>query len=108
MPDDAEALAEGGYIQVPRRVALGGVLALCLAIAGPSVTFLISDSRQDHMIAVMQSDIADLKAARTEQEKSRSDMRVEVGKLQEKLSSLEALIRETRDLIREVARERRP
>jgi septal ring factor EnvC (AmiA/AmiB activator) len=107
LPDDEEARADGGYLQIPRRLALGGIIAFILAVSGPMITFVVSDARQDHLIRVIQQDVSRLETARAEQEKSRSDMRVEVGRLQEKLASMEALIRETRDLIREVARERR-
>jgi hypothetical protein len=95
---------QGGYVVIPRRIA---VLAL-VPIIGFFGMMYVQVQQQGEQIALMRADLNKIESWRSETDRARSDMRAEAAVLREKMSAMESLLRETRDLVRELGRDRRP
>lgn len=95
---------QGGYVVIPRRIAL---LAL-VPLIGFFGMMYVQVQQQGEQIALMRADLNKIESWRSDADRGRSDMRAEAAVLREKLGAVESLLRETRDLVRELGRERRP
>lgn len=95
---------QGGYVVIPRRIALFALIP----IVGFFGAMWLQVNQQGEQIALMRADLNKIEAWRSDADRGRSDMRAEAAVLREKMSAMESLLRETRDLVRELGRERRP
>jgi hypothetical protein len=101
LSDDAEK--DGGYFVIPRKVALWSLIPIIAFLSSQWIALeRLQDRQQD-----MKIEIDKLANAAEKQAELRANATADSARMSERMAALEALIRETRDLVREAMRSQR-